>query len=59
MHAADYIAPPKASNFPDLSKHNNWMSKKITEDIYNKLKDKKTKLGVTLDKCIQTGEGLL
>ena len=31
------------------------MAKIITEEIYNKLKDKQTKLGVTLDKCIQTG----
>nr|AAR14888.2 three domain flagellar creatine kinase [Chaetopterus variopedatus] len=48
-------AEVKASNFPDFSKHNNWMAKCLTEDIYNKLKDLKTKSGCTLDACIQTG----
>ncbi|XP_067930371.1 creatine kinase, flagellar-like isoform X2 [Watersipora subatra] len=55
MHGADYVAETKASNYPDLSKHNNWMAKCMTEQIYNNLKDKKTKNDVTLDKCIQTG----
>merc|ERR1712136_98115 len=42
-------------NYPDLSVHNNWMSKCITKDVYEKLKDKTTPSGCTLDSCIQTG----
>jgi len=45
----------KSNGFPDLSKHNNWMAKLLTEEMYNKLKDKKTPSGYTLDKAIQTG----
>lgn len=50
-----FRAEVKASNYPDFSKHNNWMAKCLTEDIFNKLKDLKTKSGFTLDGCIQTG----
>ncbi|XP_078594594.1 creatine kinase, flagellar-like isoform X2 [Branchiostoma floridae x Branchiostoma japonicum] len=42
-------------NYPDLTVHNNWMSRCLTGDIYKKLKDKKTQSGYTLDGCIQTG----
>ena len=45
----------KIPGFPDLSKHNNWMAKCLTHDIYMKLKDKKTSSGFTLDQMIQTG----
>lgn len=55
MHDAKWRAECKLSGFPDLSKHNNWMAKCITEQMYNNMKDKTTKLGVSLDKCIQTG----
>lgn len=55
LHNAAWRAESTSSGFPDLSKHNNWMAKIITEEIYNNLKDKVTKYGVTLDKCIQTG----
>lgn len=55
IHPATWIAPQQSSNYPDLSKHNNWMAKCLTEGMYLKLKDKVTKNGVTLDKCIQTG----
>ncbi len=48
-------AEVKASGFPDFSKHNNWMAKCLTEDVYNKLKDLKTPAGFTLDGIIQTG----
>ena len=44
-----------AYNYPDFSKHNNWMSKCLTEDIYKKLFDLKTPNGVTLENIIQTG----
>jgi len=48
-------AEVKSSNFPDLKNHNNWMAKVLTEEIYDKLKDLKTKSGYTIDGCIQTG----
>ena len=44
-----------AEDFPDLSQHNNWMAKCLTPAIYEKLRDKKTVSGYTLDSCIQTG----
>jgi len=42
---------------PDLSNHNNHMAEILREkpDLYEKLKEKKTALGVTLAKCIKTG----
>lgn len=41
--------------FPDLSLHNNHMSKVLTKEIYDKLRGKSTPSGFTLDDCIQTG----
>jgi creatine kinase len=38
-----------------IAKHANVMSKHLTEDMYNRLKDKTTSNGITLDKCIKTG----
>lgn len=46
---------PAAEDFPDLSKHNNWMAKKLTPEIYAKLRDVTTPSGFTIDKLIQTG----
>jgi len=46
-------------NFPDLSQHNNWMSKSLTPAIYRQLKDRKTSSGYTLDMCIQTGKRMV
>ena len=43
------------SNFPDLSQHNNWMSRCLTQEIYDRLSSRKTPSGFTLDKAIQTG----
>ena len=42
---------------PDLSKHSSYMADILKKNpaLYNKLKDKKTKQGVTLAKCIKTG----
>jgi len=42
---------------PDLSKHNNHMAEVLRDnpELWDKLKDKKTELGVTLAKCIKTG----
>ena len=47
------LHPP--GDFPDLSCHNNWMSKCLTPAIYSKLKGVTTKSGFTLDQAIQTG----
>jgi creatine kinase len=42
---------------PDLSKHNSYFADvlKANPGLYKELKDKKTKLGVTLGHCIKTG----
>lgn len=45
----------KISNFPDLSTHNNWMSRCLTKEIYDQLCVLKTPSGYTLDQAIQTG----
>jgi len=42
-------------DYPDLEKHNNWMAKCLTKELYAKLRDKVTPSGFTLDNCIQTG----
>eukprot|EP00178_Gracilaria_changii_P011952 TRINITY_DN33725_c0_g1_i2.p1 TRINITY_DN33725_c0_g1~~TRINITY_DN33725_c0_g1_i2.p1 ORF type:complete len:283 (+),score=33.06 TRINITY_DN33725_c0_g1_i2:42-851(+) len=44
-----------ADSYPRLEKHNNFMAECLTPAIYNKLKDKKTSTGFTLDQVIQTG----
>uniref|UniRef100_A0A8C6ZKS3 Creatine kinase M-type n=1 Tax=Nothoprocta perdicaria TaxID=30464 RepID=A0A8C6ZKS3_NOTPE len=41
--------------FPDLSKHNNHMAKVLTPALYQRLRDKETPSGFTLDDVIQTG----
>uniref|UniRef100_A0A672HCT2 creatine kinase n=1 Tax=Salarias fasciatus TaxID=181472 RepID=A0A672HCT2_SALFA len=41
--------------YPDLSKHNNHMAKVLTADMYERLQDKQTPSGFTLDDVIQTG----
>ena len=42
---------------PDLSKHNSFFADAMRANpgLYDQLKDKKTKLGVTLGHCIKTG----
>nr|ABH10969.1 protoflagellar creatine kinase [Aphrocallistes beatrix] len=42
-------------NYPDLEKHNNWMSRCLTPDLYRQLQGVKTDTGFTLDEAIQTG----
>ena len=42
-------------DFPELSKHNNWMAKVLTKEMYGRLRDKITPGGFTFDQCIQTG----
>nr|BAE97402.1 cytoplasmic creatine kinase [Dendronephthya gigantea] len=46
---------PAAEDMPELSKHNNWMAKCLTPEIYAKLRDLRTPSGFTLDGVIQTG----
>merc|ERR1712142_261955 len=46
---------PTEEDFPDLSKHNNWMAKCLTREIYANLRDLATPSGFTLDNVIQTG----
>jgi len=61
---SEYICEEKGATFsgdnppaecPDLSKHNSFFSEAMTKEIWEKLKDKKTKLGVTMAQCIKTG----
>merc|ERR1712130_216470 len=40
---------------PDLSKHNNWMAKVVTPEMYKRMRARQTKLGYTIDDVIQTG----
>ena len=42
-------------NYPNLSKHNNWMSRCLTKEIYVKYFNVKTSTGFDIDKAIQTG----
>nr|BDA39159.1 creatine kinase [Thoracophelia sp. 1 KU-2021] len=42
-------------DFPDLSKHNNWMAKVLTPAIYAKYRDVCTPSGYNFDGAIQTG----
>ena len=42
-------------DFPDLSKHNNWMAKVLTPQMYAKYRDVRTPSGYTFDDAIQTG----
>lgn len=46
---------PAEEDFPDLAKHNNWMAKVLTKDMYKQYRDKPTPSGFTFDKVIQTG----
>lgn len=46
---------PAEEDFPDLSKHNNWMAKVLTPEMYAKYRDVVTPNGVTFDQCLQTG----
>jgi creatine kinase len=46
---------PADDDFPNLSKHNNYMAKVLTKELYAKLRDVTTPTGFTLDQAIQTG----
>lgn len=42
-------------DFPELSKHNNFMARVLTPQMYAKLRDTPTPTGYTFDQAIQTG----
>jgi len=50
--APDGVSP---DDMPDLSSSTNHMGEKLTKEIYDRLKNKKTKNGITLAMCIKTG----
>ena len=50
-----YSRFPADEDFPDLSQHNNWMAKVLTKDIYQRMREKATPNGYTIDDMIQTG----
>jgi len=54
VFGCDGVCPDK---MPDLSKHSNFMAEFLVKnpEVYNRLKDKKTKNGVTLADCMKTG----
>jgi len=52
---AAYKKFPASADFPDFSKHNNWMSKILTQEMYAQLRDRTTPSGYSLDNAIQTG----
>jgi len=54
---ATFLGDKMPDELPDLSKHSSFLAEalKANPEAYKKLKDKKTKLGVTLGHCIKTG----
>jgi len=42
-------------DYPDLTKHNNWMAKVLTPEMYAQYRDVVTPNGYTFDEVIQTG----
>jgi len=52
---AAYKKYDAAKDYPNFSKHNNWMAKCLTREMYAQLRDKCTPSGYTLDNAIQTG----
>lgn len=52
---AAYKKYPASADFPDLTKHNNWMAKTLTPEVYAQLRERTTPSGYTMDNAIQTG----
>jgi len=54
---ATFLGGSMPDELPDLSKHTNFLTDVLKEkpELYKKLKDLKTKSGVTLGHCIKTG----
>ncbi|EQC41958.1 hypothetical protein SDRG_00807 [Saprolegnia diclina VS20] len=50
------VKPSSEVNYPDFTpKHKSLMAKHLTKELYDKLKDLRTKKGYSLDDAIQTG----
>ena len=47
---------PASSEYPDLTRHRNIMSRKLSKEMYARLRDRRTSNGFTLDDAIQTGK---
>ncbi|XP_066912788.1 creatine kinase, testis isozyme-like isoform X3 [Clytia hemisphaerica] len=45
----------KMAEYPDLSKHNNWMSRVMNKELFDKMSKLKTPNGVTFEQIIKTG----
>ena len=45
----------KLDCYPDLTKHNNWMSRVMTKELYDRMIVLQTKNGTTFNDIIQTG----
>lgn len=54
---ATFLGGKMPEEMPDMSKHSSFMADFLKDkpEIYKALKDKKTKLGVTLGHCMKTG----
>ena len=48
----------KYSDYPKFIEHNNWMSKQLTEAMYEGLRRQRSPSGANLDDCIQVGVDL-
>ncbi len=46
---------PAEEEYPDLTQHNNHMTKFLTLDMYKRLRQRCTPNGFTIDNIIQTG----
>ena len=46
---------PASSEYPEVKKNRNIMSRNLTENVYAKLRDLRTPNGFTIDDAIQTG----
>lgn len=46
---------PASSEYPDLTRHRSIMARNLTESLYAKLRDLRTRNGFNVDDAIQTG----
>ena len=46
---------PASSEYPDLSRNRSIMARNLTQGLYAKLRDQRTRLGFNIDDAIQTG----
>ena len=57
FQGATFLGAKMPDELPDISNHSSFLADALraNPDVYKNLKDKKTKLGVTLGHCIKTG----